>query len=68
MHLRAKRPVLVPDIYQQWLEEMSKAALMDMVWDYATELAGGDEATPSQVADRVRQRRELILDLRKAGA
>ena len=63
MHLRAKPPVFVPREHQAELERLSKAALMDMVWDYATQLAGD-----GPTIEEFRRRREIILAYRKSQA
>lgn len=65
MHLRAKPPVFVPDEHQAEIEKMSKAALMDMVWDYAMQIAGA--ADPTHIMAEFRARREIIL-LHRANA
>ena len=39
MNINAKRPVFVPRERWDEVEKMSKAALMDMVWDYAKAIA-----------------------------
>lgn len=60
MHIKAQPPVFVPARFQAEIEQLSKAALMDMVWDYAMQLAmtpTNDEAS----MDEFRQRREIIL-------
>ncbi len=40
MHLNAKLPVLMPPDYWKEFEKLSKAALLDLAWDYATRCAG----------------------------
>jgi hypothetical protein len=43
MHIKNRPPVLVPDAYRVDFERLSKAALMDMVWDYAAQVSGADD-------------------------
>lgn len=63
MHLNAKRPIFVPPVYWAEFDKLSKAALMDMVWDYANQTTG--LAGPDFVMDEFRKRREIILIHRK---
>jgi hypothetical protein len=65
MHLRNKPPVFVPTAHRAEIEKLSKAALMDMVWDYAVQFAGGDG---KEAIDEFRARRDLILSYRNQGA
>lgn len=66
MNLKNKRPIFVPQEHREEIEQLSKAALMDMVWDYAKQLAGvnGDNDTMKEF----RRRREIILTHRKQAA
>jgi hypothetical protein len=60
MNLKNQPPIFVPAQYRAEIEQLSKAALMDMVWDYATQLA----MTPTNdetAMDEFRQRRDIIL-------
>ncbi len=59
MHLNAKRPVFVPPPYWDEFDKLSKAALMDMVWDFATQLA--QSASEDRIMGEFRKRREIIL-------
>ncbi len=61
MHLNAKRPVFVPYEFQTEIEKLSKAALMDMVWDYASQCSGHPDDRPDAVMAEFRERREIIL-------
>ena len=63
MNLNAKRPVFVPREHWEEVEKMSKAALMDMVWDYAKQLSGTD--SDDGALDEFRTRRDIILHHRK---
>ncbi len=61
MHLRNKRPIFVPFEYQDELEKMSKAALMDLVWDLA---CGGKDTVDEVIAD-IRAHATIVLGYRK---
>lgn len=61
MHLKNQPPVFVPEEFQAEIEKLSKAALMDMVWDYAMQIAGGENQGVSITMDEFRKRREIIL-------
>lgn len=63
MHLNAQRPVFVPYEFQKEIEQLSKAALMDMVWDFATRCAGKEE--PDDVMLEVRTTATIIAGHRK---
>ena len=72
MHIRAQRPILVPDKYLAEIERLSKAALMDMVWDFAFTSGNADYAPPAdqdgsdgQVMEVFRARRDIILTHRR---
>ena len=63
MNLKNQPPVFVPLDHLSEFERLSKAALMDMVWDYALQIAGVDGG-PSAIAagmKEFRDRREIIL-------
>jgi hypothetical protein len=61
MHPKSKPPVFVPEEHRTEVEALSKAALMDMVWDYAIQMAGADDLA----IDEFRTRRDVILTHRK---
>ncbi len=66
MNIRAKQPVFVPRKYQTEIEKLSKAALMDMVWDYASRCCNDSAiADPDRVMSEFRDTREIILTYRK---
>jgi len=73
MNLKNQPPVFVPQQHQAEFEQLSKAALMDMVWDYAAQIAGvdgGHQQAIDGVMVEFRTRREIILTHRgnsKAG-
>ena len=56
MNLKNRPPVFVPAEHRAEVEQLSKAALMDMAWDYAKQLAG-----PASTIDEFRARRDIIL-------
>ena len=58
MHIRAKRPVFVPATSVAELDKLSKAFLMDVAWDYATQLAGSE--IESDVLKELRERIEIV--------
>lgn len=64
MNLKNQRPVFVPEEHQREIEKLSKAALIDMVWDYALQVAGVDGGHPQAVQagiEEFRKRRDIIL-------
>lgn len=42
MNLKNQPPALVPYEFRKEIEALSKAALMDMVWDYAYQMSGAN--------------------------
>jgi hypothetical protein len=64
MHIRAKPPVFVPQRFWSEIEKLSKAALMDMVWDYASRTAG-DELNEQAIITEIRETRGIVLQHRK---
>jgi hypothetical protein len=56
MNLKNQRPVLIPTTCQPEIESMSKAALMDMVWSFATRCVGVETPTQTNGWDRVYQK------------
>jgi hypothetical protein len=58
MHLRAKRPIFVPHEYRDEIEKLSKAALMDMVWDFAAGQASDEQ--PSTIMAQFRARWAIV--------
>jgi hypothetical protein len=64
MNIKFIGPVFVPYEFQPELAAMSKAALMDMVWDYAEQMAGGPATGPDATMLEFRSRREIILAYR----
>lgn len=64
MNLKNKPPVFVPRCYAAEVEKMSKAALMDLVWDLAVALTGTEDEPA--VMKTVRERAEIVLRYRGA--
>jgi hypothetical protein len=56
MNIKHKPPVFVPAEHLAEIEALSKAALMDMVWDFAAQMAGDGDPI-----EEFRARREIIL-------
>ncbi len=63
MNLKNQPPVFIPHEHCGEIEKLSKAALMDMVWDYATQVSGS-EGDPTAAMSEFRARREIILNYR----
>lgn len=63
MHLHAKSPIFVPERFQSEIEKLSKAALMDLVWDYATRSAAIQ--TEDGIMDEFRAQAEIVVLHRK---
>ena len=65
MHLRAQKPVLLP--FQHWaeIEKLSKAALMDLAWSFATrccgQYCGREEDDDSDILSELRAEAEAVL-------
>lgn len=64
MHLHAKLPIFVPEAFVCEIEKMSKAALMDLVWDFA--VTSGHHQSDNDTMETLRKRRDIILTHRKA--
>jgi hypothetical protein len=68
MNLKNQPPIYIPDEHRAEIENLSKAALMDMVWDCAMQIAGvTDHAfdTERKTITEFRRRREIILVSRR---
>lgn len=52
MNLKNQPPVFVPDEVSAEIEKLSKAALMDMVWDYAVQMTA--DIAPAHLASHGR--------------
>jgi hypothetical protein len=64
MNLKNQPPVFIPRELWGEIEKLSKAALMDMVWDYATQVSGA-EGDATAAMEEFRKRREIILTYRE---
>jgi hypothetical protein len=64
MHMKNQPPVLVPNNCWVEIERLSKAALMDMVWSFATRCAG-NEGDPGEIMVELRRERDAILAVRR---
>lgn len=62
MRRNAIAPIFVPQQFQREVECCSKAALMDMLWDYITRNVGD---FPQDQLEEFRKTREIILTHRK---
>jgi hypothetical protein len=65
MHLKNQRPIFVPQVYWTEIERLSKAAMMDMVWDLAQRCAGVGNDHPRQIMDEIARTAEIITIYRK---
>ena len=68
MNLKNQPPVYVPDEHRAEIEKLSKAALMDMVWDFSMQFAGITDYcfdTEQKAIAEFRSRREIILSMRQ---
>lgn len=67
MTTRARpRPLFVPDVYQPELARLSKAALMDIIWDMATELAAdSDPLAHASIMQAVRAHAIVVVHRHK---
>lgn len=66
MNLKNKRPVFVPREYQAEMEKLSKAALMDLVWDLLAARHG--ETNYEGIITEFKQQAEIVLMHRNQGA
>ncbi len=61
MHIKSKPPVFVPAEHRAEIEALSKAALMDIAWDYACACSGAFDTDPAAAMANFRERRDVIL-------
>jgi hypothetical protein len=61
VNLKNKPPIFVPDRFRTEIEKLSKAALMDMVWDYAMQIGCSDGEGLDFAMEEFRRRRDIIL-------
>lgn len=66
MNLKNHPPVFVPRVHCAEFEKMSKAALMDVVWDLAVRCAGSE--SPDAIMKEFRETAAIVLDHRKQAA
>lgn len=64
MNLKNQRAALVPANLRPEVESLSKAALMDIVWSFATRCCG-NEGDPHLVMAELRRERIAVLAVRK---
>ena len=67
MNLKNRPPIFVPEQLQGEIEKLSKAALMDMVWDLAARCAGCDGGHPqahAAIMSEIRKTAEVITGYR----
>lgn len=57
MNLKNQRPVFVPLEFQAEIEKLSKAALMDVVWDFAFQIG---EEFPDKAMEEFRRRWGIV--------
>ena len=65
MHIKAQKPIFVPAAHRAEVEALSKAELMDMVWDYAKRCSDMPVMNDDAVMEEFRNTREVILHYRK---
>src|SRR5262245_50897871 len=63
VNLKNQPPIFVPAQYRAEIEKLSKAALIDMVWDYAMQMCGASD--DDEAMKELRDKRDLILDHRR---
>ena len=63
MHPKNHPPIFVPPAFVPELEHMTKAALMDLVWDLAT--ATLDGGTPDEIMSEVRKCAAFVVVYRE---
>ncbi len=64
MNLKNQPPLFVPQQHRAEIEKLSKATLMDMVWDYADQLCGAVNDAEATMTE-FRKRREIIMTYRR---
>lgn len=67
MHLKTHPPIFVPTQFRAEIEQLSKAALMDIVWDYASRCSGlsADDAATGAIMTEFRATRDIVMVHRK---
>jgi hypothetical protein len=64
MNLKNQPPIFVPTEHVVEIEKISKAALMDMVWDYAQSAAARHHSGSLGAIDMLREHRDMVLGYR----
>lgn len=65
MNLKNQRPVFVPQEFFAEFDGLSKAALMDIAWDFAKQLSEAPESDDAATAVELRKRAHLINHYRR---
>jgi hypothetical protein len=65
MHLKNKRPVLVPVQFWPEIEKLSKATLMDIAWDLAQRCSGDDGLNGPRILQELRDTAEIVKHYQK---
>jgi hypothetical protein len=65
MNLKNQKPIFVPRKHWAAMEKLSKAAMMDVLWDMAYAGAGCDE---TRAAKELFERMDIIVHHRKQAA
>jgi hypothetical protein len=63
MNLKNKPPIFVPVRFRREIEQLSKAALMDIAWNLASQ-ACGECDDPEATMKQLRHEAEVVLDYR----
>src|SRR5262245_40210356 len=63
VNLKNQPPIFMLAQYHPEIEKLSKAPLMDMVWDYAMQMCGASD--DDEAMKELRDKRDLILDHRR---
>jgi hypothetical protein len=64
MNLKNQPPIFVHEAYRAEIEKLSKAALMDIVWDLAQRCAGETDDRPRQIMEEIRRTADVITTYR----
>ena len=68
MHLKNQPPIFVPEQFRAEIEKLSKAALMDLAWDFATRCAGASSDDTNAVMAELRTAAGIVVEHRKQAA
>jgi hypothetical protein len=64
MNLKNQPPIFVHEAYRAEIEKLSKAALMDIVWDLAQRCAGETDDRPWQIMEEIQRTADVIMTYR----